>query len=279
MLLGAFVNALVWQPLGCLSVPEAYDGPYSYNCEVFAWSWNKAATFGRVALWGGLFTTLLYFYKRGGEAERALHAEHLRRLNAERQETEARLRSLQAQIEPHFLFNTLAHIQRLAEVQPARGRAMLRDLIDYLRTALPQMREADSTLGRELALARAYLNVQRIRMGERLRVDIDVPERLADARLPPMMLVTLVENAIKHGVGPKREGGTVRIAAQERDGHLEVAVSDDGVGLRIGAGAGLGLANTRARLGTQFGAAASLEIADTAALQLPHVPAGAKGGA
>jgi sensor histidine kinase YesM len=97
-------------------------------------------------------------------------------------------------------------------------------------------------------------------MGERLRVQVDVPEALADASLPPMMLVTLVENAIKHGIGPKREGGTVRIGARAAQGRLHIEVSDDGVGLKLGVGTGRGLANTRARLATQFGTAAALEV-------------------
>ena len=262
MLLGALVHAATWMPFGCVL---GLNPPGQPNCLVFALSWGKVASFVRAALWGSLFTTLLYFYKRERDAARALHETHLQRLNAQRQETEARLRSLQAQIEPHFLFNTLAHIQRFYQLNPAQGRMMLRNLIDYLRSALPQMREPESTLGRELALTRAYLNLQQIRMGERLRVEIGVPEQLLDARLPPMMLVTLAENAIKHGLGPRRGGGTLGISAQLIGGRLEVVVTDDGVGLTIGAGTGRGLSNTRARLATMFGADGALSIANSAA--------------
>jgi signal transduction histidine kinase len=263
MLLGAAAHALLWWPIGCIKPwePDWYEAWRGWEgCDLYALSWPKGNTFVRVAAWGALFVALLVLHKRHLETQRALQAAQRRRLAAEGQETEARLRSLQAQIEPHFLFNTLAHIQRLAQVQPERGRAMLRDLTDYLRSALPQMRQPESTLGRELALARAYLNVQRIRMGRRLHVEIDVPDPLADAALPPMMLVTLVENAIKHGIGPKPEGGTVRIGARLVQDRLHLDVSDDGVGLRLGAGTGRGLANTRARLSTQFGRAAALEI-------------------
>ncbi|HKX93778.1 MAG TPA: histidine kinase [Methylibium sp.] len=281
MLLGAAAHALLWQPIGCLlNWPDDWAEWHAFaDCNLYSLSWSKGSTFVRGAGWGGLLVALLVLHKRDLETQRALHAAQLRRLAAEGQETEARLRSLQAQIEPHFLFNTLAHIQRLAQVQPERGRAMLRDLTDYLRSALPQMRQPESTLGRELAMARAYLNVQRIRMGERLRVEIDVPEALAGASLPPMMLVTLVENAIKHGIGPKREGGTVRVAARAAQGQLHIDVSDDGVGLRLGAGTGRGLANTRARLATQFGSAGALEIVTRggggvcARLALPYRPA------
>jgi hypothetical protein len=279
MLVGAAAYALLWWPIGCIRLWE--DGWYDEwqgwaGCNLYILMWPKGNTFVRSAAWGTLFVTLLVLHKRHLETQRALHGALLRRLAAEGQETEARLRSLQAQIEPHFLFNTLAHIQRLAQVQPKRGRAMLRDLTDYLHSALPQMRQPASTLGRELAMARAYLNVQRIRMGERLRVEIDVPDALADASLPPMMLVTLVENAIKHGIGPKREGGTVRIGARAEMGQLHIDVSDDGVGLKLGTGTGRGLANTRARLATQFGAAGTLDIGTRdgggvyALIALPH---------
>ena len=262
MLLGALVHAATWIPLGCVLDLNA---PGQGGCLVLAFNWGKAASFVRAVLWGSLFTTLLYFYKRERDAARALHETHLQRLNAQRQETEARLRSLQAQIEPHFLFNTFANIQRLYQVDPGQGRMMLRNLIDYLRSALPQMREPESTLGRELALTRAYLNLQQIRMGVRLRVEVEVPEPLLDARLPPMMLVTLAENAIKHGLGPRRGGGTLGISARLSDGRLEVVVTDDGVGLTIGAGTGRGLSNTRARLATMFGADGALSIANSAA--------------
>jgi sensor histidine kinase YesM len=140
------------------------------------------------------------------------------------------------------------------------------------------MRDPESTLGRELALTRAYLEVQQIRMGDRLRVEIDVPHALLGAPLPSMMMLTLAENAIKHGLGPKRGGGLLRIVANLRNERLEVAVIDDGVGLRIGAGTGHGLSNTRARLASLFGVRATLEIENNAgggvraALLLPLQP-------
>ena len=278
-LLGGAIATLVSAPVGCLQRANFS----SDMCTLHSLGWHTVGHLVRALLWGAMFTALLYFYKRERDAARALHTTQMQRLDTERQETEARLRSLQAQIEPHFLFNTLAHIQRLYQVQPAQGRAMLRNLVDYLHSALPQMRQPESTLRRELALARAYLSVQQIRMGERLRVEIAVPDALADASVPPMMLLTLVENAIKHGLGPKPEGGTVRISAREVDGRLEVDVSDDGVGLKIGAGTGRGLANTRARLATLFGSRGGLDIGSGtsggvhALLALPFAPALPKG--
>jgi hypothetical protein len=226
--------------------------------------------------YGALMTAVYYFLVRQRVANAALHGARISRQSLHRQMTEARLQMLQAQIEPHFLFNTLATIKRLYLVDPAQGKATLRDLADYLRAALPQMRETGSTLGRELALTRAYLNVQQVRMGKRLKVEIAAPEELLVASLPPMMLPTLVENAIRHGLNPLPEGGTIRIRA-ERDGdRLRVAVADNGAGFHQAAGPGVGLANTRDRLTTLYGAEGRLhfdgnsEGGITAAIELPY---------
>ena len=164
---------------------------------------------------------------------------------------EARLQVMQAQVEPHFLFNTLAHVQRLYQTDPARGRSMLDSFCGYLRAALPQMRGNGSTLGREVELARAYLDTHRIRMGRRLRFEIEIPNELLAAAFPPMMLLSLVENAIKHGLNPLREGGSIRTVAASDDGVLRVTVTDTGIGLSTaayGGGDGVGLSNIRARL-------------------------------
>jgi signal transduction histidine kinase len=193
------------------------------------------------------------------------------------QAAEARLQMLEAQIEPHFLFNTLAHVKRLYETERESGARMLENLMAYLAVALPQMRATDSTLGRELDHARAYLEIQQIRMGNRLAFGVDVPEALRAARLPPLMLVTLVENAIKHGLSPKLGGGRVDIRASVEDGRLRVDVADTGQGFTRSGGGGTGLANIRARLTTQFGADANLTLAlnspsgVVATILLPHL--------
>ena len=173
----------------------------------------------------------------------------------ERQLAQARLQVLQAQVEPHFLFNTLAAVDYLIETDPPRAARMQKALITYLRGALPQMRQASSTLGRELKLVTSYLDLIKMRIEERLEVEIAVPEPLDLAEFPPMMLQSLVENAIKHGIEPKPEGGKVRIAASVQSGQLSVEVSDTGVGLPDGdlldgptSGTGLGLQNIRERL-------------------------------
>ncbi|HEX4584172.1 MAG TPA: histidine kinase [Burkholderiaceae bacterium] len=173
---------------------------------------------------------------------------------------EARLNVLQAQIEPHFLFNTLANVRRLCEVDPQRGRQMLGSLLDYLRAALPAMRRSSSALAEEFELVRAYLSVLQHRMGERLRFQIELSDQLADASIPPLILPTLVENAVRHGLGPLPEGGTIGISAVRDGGQLVVSVVDDGVGFQAASGSGVGLANTRARLSALFGNAARLSL-------------------
>jgi len=167
----------------------------------------------------------------------------------------ARLGLLHAQVEPHFLYNTLGSAKYLIQSDPVKAEAMLDNLILYLRNSLPRTEDAPSTLGEELARARAYLEILQIRMGERLKLQIDVPEHLEKVPFPTMMLQTLVENAIKHGLEPKPAGGTVWILARTDDSipptQLMVTVADDGNGLgskAATAGTGIGLMNVRERL-------------------------------
>jgi len=176
------------------------------------------------------------------------------------QVTEAKLMALQAQVEPHFLYNTLASVQALTEVDPTRAHAMTGHLIQYLRNALPKMRESISTVGQEIELVRAYLNILQMRMGKRLAFDIAVPESLLATPFPPLMLPSLVENAIKHGLEPQREGGSVLITAQAQDGRLRLVVSDTGRGFGDTVGAGVGLENIRERLAALYGAGAKLTL-------------------
>ena len=210
---------------------------------------------------GGLLTSILVFDSRERDARRRLHHTRLARVEIERQMTEARLQLLQVQIEPHFLFNSLASVKLLYEKEPGAGRALLRHLRDYLRVAIPRARVRETRLGEEVALARSFLEIFQVRMGPRLRMGIQVPAGLESALVPPLMVGTLVENAIKHGLAPRASGGAVSITARRDGDFLDVTVKDDGVGFRAQSGPGTGLANIRARLATLFGANGTLELA------------------
>ncbi len=173
----------------------------------------------------------------------------------------ARLNLLHAQVEPHFLYNTLANAQVLTRTDPARADVMLGHLIQYLRSSLPSMDESVSTLGVELERTRAYLEILRIRMGNRLLVEVQVPDALLGVRLPSMALQTLVENAVKHGLEPKPGGGTLWILARAFDDHVTVTVADDGLGFGQGtSGTGIGLKNLRERLRLTCGEQAGVAI-------------------
>jgi len=216
------------------------------------------------ALWTtiGAFGYWLFHSTRADEAARCQLADaECRRESLQAQMVEARLSALQAQIEPHFLFNTLANVKRLYETAPMRGREMLSSLINYLRAALPTMRERGSTLSREVELVRSFLTILQMRMGERLQFSIDAPDELSRARVPPMVLPTLVENAIKHGLSPLPEGGRIDIRARAEGSGFVLEVTDNGAGFSATGGSGVGLANTRSRLAALYGTDASLSLA------------------
>jgi len=173
----------------------------------------------------------------------------------------ARLNLLHAQVEPHFLYNTLASAQVLTRTDPPRADEMIGHLIQYLRRSLPSADDAISTLGEELERTQAYLEILRIRMGARLRLQMEVPFELRRLQLPSMMLQTLVENAIKHGLEAKPGGGTIWILARAFDDHATLTVADDGQGFNSHShGTGVGLRNLRERLRLTYGAAASFAI-------------------
>jgi sensor histidine kinase YesM len=213
---------------------------------------------------------------RESRARQAALETEAERERLEKRNREAELRLLQAQVEPHFLFNTLANLRHLVQKGSADALPMLDHLIDYLRTALPGIREESSTVGREAALARAYLEIIRIRMGGDLSFEIDVPPELAEHAVPPLMLMTLVENAVKHGIAPVGRGH-VRLASSSAEGKLSIVVEDDGRGLSGDAKPGVGLANVRERIETLFGSDASLDLRDregggaVAVLTLPDI--------
>jgi len=241
---------------------------------------SAAEALGTVAM-SLLVSTLLYVY----------FSLRQRGLRAEARASEAQLRLLQGQMEPHFLFNSLATVSSLIEADPPRARRVLEAFTDYLRASLATLRRGESTLGAELELAESFLSLMRERMGERLRYRIEVDPALCDAAIPPLLLQPLVENAVRHGLEPQVDGGTVRVHARLEAGappRLRLCVEDDGAGLEAAsqrrppaqasrAGAGIALANLRERLSTLYGDAASLTLAPrpegpgaAATIVMPH---------
>ncbi|MCX9154800.1 histidine kinase [Niveibacterium sp. 24ML] len=194
-------------------------------------------------------------------AIRAAQAEAARN-EAERAAASAQLAALQAQIEPHFLFNTLANLRGLITRDPELARQLLDRLIEWLRATLTASRTASTTLGAEVDLLAAYLEIQRIRMGGRLTVEIDIDPTLRSAMLPPLLMQPLVENAIAHGLEPKPGAVRIRLCAERSGEHLRLSVTDDGLGFGASSssGAGMGLDNVHARLASHFGSAAHLSI-------------------
>jgi hypothetical protein len=210
-----------------------------------------------------------------------------RRLDAERRAVEGRLKLLQSQIEPHFLFNTLANVVSLIDHEPPRARLMLEEFIGYLRATLAGTRRERATLGDELALVEHYLKLLRIRMDDRLAFEIDVPAELHGTLLPPLSLQPLVENAVVHGLEPKVTGGRVVVSARRAGEQVWIEVRDDGMGLagmgldgraQDASSSGIGTRNTRERIVNMFGPAAGLDIEAgnpgvVARIRIPFIPA------
>ncbi|MFM7295199.1 MAG: sensor histidine kinase [Burkholderiales bacterium] len=200
---------------------------------------------------------------RNEELRRQVESERLAR-----QLADARLRLMQAQVEPHFLFNTLASVQQLAEGKAPEAAQLARELIAFLRAGLAGLRDDSVTLEREFAMVAAYLAIMQTRMGERLSFRLNLPEALRNRAVPPAMLISLVENAIKHGLEPSTSGGTLSISAREVLGNdnttLIIEVRDTGLGLGAGMGTtpggGVGLSNVRERLEAIYGERARLQI-------------------
>ena len=206
----------------------------------------------------------LEYHQRGrrqqADAERLRHAEQ----EQARQLDAARAALLQAQVEPHFLFNTLAHLRRLAHTDAKAARAMLTELRRYLSAALPELRQAETSLARELDLVIAFLALHQRRVGpERLTLRYEVATGLGDAVVPSTCLLTLAENAIKHGIGPQVEGGEICVRAlpdPDEPDLLRLEVADTGAGMGSSSGSGTGLATLRARLASAYGSAARLSL-------------------
>jgi len=213
----------------------------------------------------GVLATVFYVRERQAKAEAAFHSERARVAAAERHTKAAELKLLQAQVEPHFLYNTLANVVSLIDADPPVAKRMVERLIDYLRRAALAATSAESTLGGQIELLRAYLDLIGLRMGPRLSYKIDVPPDLVSLSLPPMLLQPLVENAIKHGIEPATRGGEVVVGARRTADRLVLTVADSGAGvspMRGEGSTGLGLANLRERLAALYGPLAALRIED-----------------
>jgi LytS/YehU family sensor histidine kinase len=187
----------------------------------------------------------------------------LERSQLERNALDARLRLLQAQVEPHFLFNTLANVQALVDAGSPQASRVLESLIAYLRAAVPRLHEPATTLGHELVLVRAYLEVMQMRMPDRLQFALQIEEAATGLQCPPMTLLTLVENAVRHGIDPSEEGGRIDVEVWVRNGRCCVRVTDTGAGLQqTGNGLGTGLSTLRERMQLAFGGDAQLRLTE-----------------
>jgi LytS/YehU family sensor histidine kinase len=187
----------------------------------------------------------------------------LERSELERNAVEARLRLLQAQVEPHFLFNTLANVQALVDAGSPQASQVLASIIAYLRAAVPRMHELATTLGQELDLVRAYLELMRMRMPDRLEFGLAVDPAATALQCPPMTLLTLVENAVRHGIDPSEEGGRIDVEVRVADGRCLVRVRDTGRGFAsTGRGLGTGLSTLRERLKLAFDGDVRVELTE-----------------
>ena len=219
-------------------------------------------SFVMLLILAGIIVKVVLGGKKRAERRAEAATETAAEESLKRQLAEAQLKTMQAQVEPHFLFNTLASVDYLIETEPSTASKMQKSLIQYLRAALPQMREGSTTLGKEVQLCRSYLEILKFRMEDRLQYSLIVPQGLSSAQFPPMMLQSLVENSIKHGLEPKPEGGSLTISADISNGRLRVTVADSGLGFAAAgiSGSGVGLANVRERLAALYGGAAQLSI-------------------
>jgi len=247
------------------AINTAFGGkpPHSTSVDVAAAVLGLGIGLVIYALIGGALAVPRYFteLRRLGELR---HEQALAALEVRNRELDVKLGVLQAQVEPHFLFNTLASVHALIASDPPAAQRLVNALVDYLRATIPRIRGdaagLDATLGQQLEICASYLAIMQTRMGGRLAVHVDVPAGLHAAVFPPLLLMTLVENSVKHGIEPKPGPGAITVRAHATADALELEVKDDGAGLRAVTGGGLGLANLRAQLHARYGARAAFAL-------------------
>jgi sensor histidine kinase YesM len=239
MIIGSYVGHFMLRRL--FSVVISTDGSHVLKTVVMA------------LVFGGTAAYFFYSRVRLKSVSDAAEEERIRRLSIEKEALEGNLRLLQAQIEPHFLFNTLSNVLSLIDTEPAKGKSMLADLISYLRTSLSRTLPETTTLNQEITSIKAYLNIQQIRMGERLNFIIDIPDTIREHPFPPMLLQPLVENAIKHGLESSIEGGEILIKAIEENNLIRIEILDTGVGFSSENNTGVGIRNVRERIKLLYG--------------------------
>jgi len=275
---GHVILLLITMPAG--AVAGAFIGAHIAGIPFSEIIRGRPAFFIQILFIGILFGTIItYFFfsrERIFQTEAQLQQEQIKSLTLEKETLETHLKLLQAQIEPHFLFNTLSTILSLLESEPERGKAMLEDLTRYLRASLSRTRGKMTTLAQELDLVRAYLDIYKVRMGQRLYYTIDVPNTLREARFPPMLVQPLVENAIRHGLEHKVEGGEILVKVQDHANGFRLIVADTGCGLVEDSVTGFGLANVRERLEALYDGKARLILEDNqpsglkVTMEIPH---------
>jgi sensor histidine kinase YesM len=241
-----------------------------------AGSWSDPRAWVSVVIslfFGGIGSITYFLNRRIEQLDSEVKQRRINEIEGEKRQMEAQLKLLQAQIEPHFLFNTLANVSSLIDSDPKLARQLLERLNDWLRIALVRTRNEHTTLGDELDMLSNYLNILYIRFGERLHWQIDVTDEARRLPFPPMLLQPLVENAVRHGIEPKLGGGKIIIRARIENATLRVSVSDNGTGFDKASGTGTGLSNIRARLAALFGVAGKLTLEShdgvTATLEVP----------
>lgn len=212
-------------------------------------------------IFGGIGFYIMYSRSRIQFMRAELLLQEQQRLRHEKELVESELRALQAQIEPHFLFNTLANIQALIDSDTSKAKQMLQNFTDLLRSTLTRSRSEETVLNQEIHIVEKYLMIQQQRLGERLRYSIECPEELGRMAFPPLLIQPLVENAVIHGIEPCIDGGRVELRVREKDGEVMITVSDNGKGLGVSdSGTGLGMENTRSRLKAVFGEGAAMSV-------------------